>query len=76
MLPFSDERFELQDAVRKHCVATALLPGIAGRCLEVACDYALTREPFNVPIGSFKALNLMGHMVAPTFGARLEPVIT
>jgi alkylation response protein AidB-like acyl-CoA dehydrogenase len=58
----SDDQFELQDAVRRFSVDTRPL-GIAGQSLELARDYALTREQFNVSIGSFQALkHLMAHM--------------
>lgn len=49
-------------------LSAALLLGIAGQSLEVARDYALTREQFNVPIGSFQALK---HLMADMF-VRLE----
>jgi alkylation response protein AidB-like acyl-CoA dehydrogenase len=62
-LRLSDDQFARQDAVRRFCVATLLL-GIAGQSLEVACDYALTREQFNVPIGTFQALK---HLMADMF---------
>ncbi|MGA2302851.1 MAG: acyl-CoA dehydrogenase family protein [Acidimicrobiales bacterium] len=45
-------------------LSAALLLGIAGQSLEVARDYALTREQFNVPIGSFQALK---HLMADMF---------
>ena len=45
-------------------LSAAFLLGIAGQSLEVARDYALTREQFNVPIGSFQALkHLMADML-------------
>jgi hypothetical protein len=38
--------------------------GVAGQCLEVARDYALRREHFRVPIGTFEALShLMADML-------------
>jgi alkylation response protein AidB-like acyl-CoA dehydrogenase len=45
-------------------LSAAQLLGIAGQSLEVARDYALTREQFNVPIGSFQALK---HLMADMF---------
>jgi alkylation response protein AidB-like acyl-CoA dehydrogenase len=45
-------------------LCAAQLLGIAGQSLEVARDYALTREQFNVPIGSFQALK---HLMADMF---------
>jgi alkylation response protein AidB-like acyl-CoA dehydrogenase len=51
-----------------RALSAALLLGIAGQSLEVARDYALTREQFDVPIGSFQALK---HLMADMF-VRLE----
>jgi alkylation response protein AidB-like acyl-CoA dehydrogenase len=36
--------------------AAAEQAGIAGRCLEIAVEYAKTREQFGKPIGSFQAI--------------------
>jgi alkylation response protein AidB-like acyl-CoA dehydrogenase len=49
-------------------LSAAQLLGVAGQSLEMARDYALTREQFNVPIGSFQALK---HLMADMF-VRLE----
>jgi alkylation response protein AidB-like acyl-CoA dehydrogenase len=45
-------------------LSAALLLGIGGQSLEVARDYALTREQFNAPIASFQALK---HLMADMF---------
>jgi alkylation response protein AidB-like acyl-CoA dehydrogenase len=59
------------DAMTSHrlrllgtALSAAFLLGIAGQSLEVARDYALAREQFNVPIGSFQALK---HLMADMF---------
>jgi alkylation response protein AidB-like acyl-CoA dehydrogenase len=46
-------------------LAAAMLVGAAQGALDVACDYALAREQFGVPIGSFQAIK---HMLADMFG--------
>jgi alkylation response protein AidB-like acyl-CoA dehydrogenase len=45
-------------------LTSALLLGIAARALDVARDYALEREQFGVPIGSFQAVK---HMLADMY---------
>ena len=45
-------------------LSAAVLLGIGGQSLEVARDYALTREQFNAPIASFQALK---HLMADMF---------
>jgi alkylation response protein AidB-like acyl-CoA dehydrogenase len=52
-------------------LAAALLLGIAARALEVARSYALEREQFGVPIGSFQAVkHLLADMYVRTALAR------
>jgi alkylation response protein AidB-like acyl-CoA dehydrogenase len=46
-------------------LAAAMLVGAAQGALDVARDYALEREQFGVPIGSFQAVK---HMLADMFG--------
>jgi alkylation response protein AidB-like acyl-CoA dehydrogenase len=47
----------VQDLRDRSLVAyVAELAGVAGRCLEMATAYALTREQFGRPIGSFQAV--------------------
>jgi alkylation response protein AidB-like acyl-CoA dehydrogenase len=45
-------------------LSAAMLAGIASRALEVARAYALEREQFGVPIGSFQAVK---HMLADMY---------
>jgi len=45
-------------------LTAAVLSGLAGRSLEVARAYALEREQFDVPIGSFQAVK---HMLADMY---------
>ena len=45
-----------------------MLAGIASRSLDVARDYALEREQFGVPIGSFQAVK---HMLADMYVTQL-----
>jgi alkylation response protein AidB-like acyl-CoA dehydrogenase len=45
-------------------LSAAMLAGIAWRALEVARAYALEREQFGVPIGSFQAIK---HMLADMY---------
>jgi alkylation response protein AidB-like acyl-CoA dehydrogenase len=81
----SDDQFELQDA-RFSRLPEGSPISVVGQSLEVAPDYALTREQFNVPIGPFQALkHLMADMsvrieLAPSAtyaagGAGLEPAV-
>jgi alkylation response protein AidB-like acyl-CoA dehydrogenase len=65
------EGFQIGDAEATHnlrllgtVLGAAQLLGIASQSLDVARDYALTREQFNVPIGSFQALK---HLMADMF---------
>jgi alkylation response protein AidB-like acyl-CoA dehydrogenase len=48
-------------------LASALLVGVASRALDVARDYALEREQFGVPIGSFQAVK---HLLADMYVRR------
>jgi alkylation response protein AidB-like acyl-CoA dehydrogenase len=54
------------DALRSlgAVLSAALLAGVASRALEVARAYALEREQFGVPIGSFQAIK---HLLADMF---------
>jgi alkylation response protein AidB-like acyl-CoA dehydrogenase len=81
----SDDQFGSQDA-RFSRLPEGPPVGVVGQSLEVARDYALTHEQFNVPIGSFQALkHLMADMslrieLAPSAtsaagGAGLEPAV-
>ena len=45
-------------------LSAAVLTGLAGRSLEVARAYALEREQFDVPIGSFQAVK---HLLADMY---------
>jgi alkylation response protein AidB-like acyl-CoA dehydrogenase len=47
--------------LRGAVLAAAMLTGIATRCVGVAVDYALGREQFGAPIGSFQAIK---HLLA------------
>ena len=60
------ERLGDRDAARElrtlgTVLSAAMLVGISGRALEVARDYALERQQFGVPIGSFQAVK---HLLA------------
>lgn len=46
--------------------------GGARRCLEMACEYALTREQFGQPIGAFQAVK---HQLA-NLAVEIEPVLS
>jgi alkylation response protein AidB-like acyl-CoA dehydrogenase len=81
----SDDQFELQEA-RFSRLPEGSPIGVVGQSLEVAGDYALTREQSNVPIGAFQALkHLVADMsvhieLAPSAtyaagGAGLKPVV-
>ena len=66
-----DARCEVGDAeaaAELHLLGTvlsaALLAGVASRALEVARAYALEREQFGAPIGSFQAIK---HMLADMY---------
>lgn len=59
-------RVEMDEAVvafrhRGAVLSAAMLSGVAQRALDVAREYALTREQFGVPIGSFQAVK---HLLA------------
>jgi alkylation response protein AidB-like acyl-CoA dehydrogenase len=67
-LPFGDQVGGVEAAADLRQVGTvlaaALLLGIAARALEVARSYALEREQFGVPIGSFQAVK---HILADMY---------
>jgi alkylation response protein AidB-like acyl-CoA dehydrogenase len=74
-LPAGTRVGDATDAARLRLHGTvlsaALLLGLADRALDVARDYALEREQFGVPIGSFQAIkHLLADMYVRTALAR------
>lgn len=52
-------------------LAAAMLVGIGDRSLQVACEYAMEREQFNAPIGSFQAVkHILADMYVRTSSAQ------
>lgn len=68
-----DARRLWEDAVGWwRIAAAATCVGIAAQALDVACDYARTREQFGVPIGSFQAMQqLLADVIMAVDGGRL-----
>jgi alkylation response protein AidB-like acyl-CoA dehydrogenase len=68
VLPTGERVGSAEDAARLRLLGTvlsaAMLLGVSDRALDVARSYALEREQFGVPIGSFQAIK---HMLADMY---------